>query len=195
MRIDDGKGRGYHAAVDPTNRLKTAAVSFPVQQHASYDEGKANQVLGLVTVAGAGTYNLLYLRNDSDTDDLIFTFVRPSVQTLSGGTLGINTYVEFAFGGTYTSGGSAVLPINMNRISGDVLSLTAYTGNPTLGGTLTPFDYWHPEAVSDNFVFNKNGTLILGKNNAVTVRLVTDHTAGQARCRLSFYGYVKAHHA
>lgn len=195
MRIVDGKGRGYEAAVDPTNRLKTAAVSFPVQQHASYDEGKANQILGLVTVAGAGTYNILHLRNDSATDDLIFTFMRPAVQTLSGGTLGINTYVEFAFGGDYASGGTVAEPINMNRISGDVIALTAYTGNPTLTGTLTGFDYWHPEATTDNFVFNKNGTLILGQNDTLTVRLVTDHTAGQARLRLSFYGYIKAHHA
>jgi len=195
MRIDDGKGRGYQAAVDPTNRLKTVAVSFPVQQHASFDEGKANQLLGTVTIAGAATYNLLHLKNNSDTDDMIFTFMRPSVQSLAGGSIGEATYLEFVFGGEYASGGVVTTPINMNRTSGVVSNITAYTGNPTLTGTLTPFDYWHPEATTDNFVFNKNGTLVLGKNDTLTVRLVTDHTTGQARVRLSYYDYTEGHHA
>jgi hypothetical protein len=195
MRIDDGKGRGFQAAVDPTNRLKVISVSFPVQQHASYDEGKANQLLGVTTIAGAGTYNVLHLKNNSDTDDMIFTFMRPAVQGLAGGTIGSATYIELAFGGTYSAGGTVVLPVNMNRTSGVVSDITAYTGNPTITGTLVPFDYWHPETVTDNFVYNKNGTVILGKNDTMTVRLITDHTTGQARVRLSYYDYAEGHHA
>jgi hypothetical protein len=82
----------------------------------------------------------------------------------------------------------------MNRQSGNEPNLTAYTGNPTLTGTLTEFDRWYPEQATDNLVYNKQGTLILGTNDAVTFRLVTDHTAGLGWVRLSFLMAVNGHH-
>lgn len=194
MIIDDGQGRGYKAGVDGTNRLKTVSIAVPQQHHASIEHGKAFQVLGAVTIAGAGTYNILQLANDSDTDVLVGTYIRPAVASLAGGTFGSATYFEADTGGVRSAAGSAVSAVNMNLTSGNVAPITAYDSNPTLTGTLTPFDYWYPEAATDNFSFNKQGTLVVGKNDSVTFRFITDHTSGLARVRLSFLMTEIGHH-
>lgn len=194
MIVDDGQGRGYKAGVDSTNRLKTVSIAVPQQHHASVDHGKAFQVLGSVTIAGAGTYNVLQFVNDSDTDVVVGTYIRPAVAGLAGGTFGTATYFELDTGGIRSTGGTVVNAVNMNLTSGNVAPITAYAGNPTLTGTLIPFDFWYPEGATDNFSYNKEGTLILGKNDSVTFRFVTDHTSGVARIRVSFLMAEIGHH-
>ena len=189
MNIDDGQGRSRKAGVDRVNRLKTSAVSLPIQQYISADHGGAYQVSGSVSIAGAGTYNVLHVRNDSGTALAVATYIRPSAIAITGGTFGIATYFEMDFGGNYASAGTQVIPVNMNQTSGNEAPVTAYGNNPTLTTDtqpLVPFDYWYPDGVTGNFSFNKQGTLILGKNDTVTFRFVTDHTSGLAFIRLSF---------
>lgn len=194
MRIDDGQGKGFQAGVDKTNRLKTIAVAVSQQHHASIDHGKAFQISGSYTVTGAGTFNLLHLVNTSDTDLIVGTYIRPQVAGLAGGTFGTATYFTQNFGGEYSSGGTAVSAVNMNQTSGNVPSITAYGNNPTLTGTLTEFDRWHPEQGTDELVYRKEGTLILGTNDAITFRLVTNNTSGIARVRFSFFASEIEHH-
>jgi hypothetical protein len=187
MRIDDGTGKGYQAGVNEENHLQTVAITVPQQHRASITKGNAFQVSGSYTLAGAGTYTLLTIVNASGTDVAVGTYIRSSVAGLTGGTIGTGTYVTLNFGGTYSAGGTAVTPVNMNRVSGNSAPLTAYSNNPTVTGTLTEFDRWYPTAVTDHVTYNKEGTMILGTNDSVTFQLVTDNTGGLARIRMSFF--------
>lgn len=187
MRVDDGMGQGYQAGVNKRNQLNTASVNASLQHDASVSFGKAFQVAGTHTVTGAGTSTVLTLLNNSDTDLLVGTYLRPQVASLAGGTFGTATYLSLNFGGRYSSGGTAVTPVNMNKTSGVTAPVTSYGNNPTLTGTLTEFDRWYPEQATDSFVYNKEGTLILGVNDSVTFRFITDHTSGLLRMRMSFY--------
>lgn len=184
--IEDPRN-GTTAKVNDEGNLTTRAITHSLQHHHSRVDGQVYQVVGDASVA-AGTNSVLHITNDSDTRWLIGTFIRMQAVDLAGGTAppSANTYFQMGFGTTYSAGGTAVLPVNMNQTSGNEPSVTAYDGLPTLAGTFVEIDRYYPDTDADMVTFSKAGSLILGKNDTLDIRLVTDNTSGTAYARVTF---------
>jgi hypothetical protein len=184
--IEDGHGTANKAKVNSDGQLTTQAETHELQHHISRTEGQVYQTVGRETAITNATQTILHIKNTSTTQLFTVSYIRVQLVGETGGTAVPDpaTYFQFGFGRTYGSGGTAVTPINMNRTSGNVASLTAYNDSPTMAGTFTEIDAWYPDG--DNMhVFNKHGSLLLGFNDTFEIRLVTDHTAGLAYARIT----------
>lgn len=177
---------GRQAFVSPDGQLLTQSQSLSLQHYISRYRGQAYQAEFLDTGINSGTNNVGFIQNNSTTLSLVATFIRLQSVSLSGGTAtpDSSTYWNMGFGETYTSGGSTVTPVNMNRKSANTPEATVYQGNPTLGGTFTSFDRVYPN--DSQVTYNKEGSLILGPSDSVTFKLITDHTSGEAYARMTF---------
>jgi hypothetical protein len=184
--IEDGTGRGYQVEVTPQNQIRAVSEIHELQHHLSAVEGQVYQIVGEETSVAATTQTVLHIKNTSTDLDMLVSYMRLQLVGESGGTAlpAENTYFQIGFGSTYTSGGSEVTPTNMNQGSGNIAPCTAYDSAPTVGGTFTEIDRWYPDG-SRMMVFNKHGSLILGLNNTMEIRLVSDHTDGTAYCRVT----------
>lgn len=184
--IEDGTGSSTKAGVTSEHQILTQSENHELQHHVSWTQGQVYQVLGEITTIAAATETVLHIQNTSSTLDFIVSYMRLQIAGESGGTAlsDIATYFELGFGRTYASGGTAQVPINMNQTSGNVAALTCYDESPVMAGTFTQFDKWYPGA-DQMQTYNKHGSLILGFNNTLEIRLVTDHTAGNALVRVT----------
>jgi len=185
--IRDGAGKGNSARVDDKGRLWVDSKSLSMQHLASHKDGQAYQVMGISTLANA-TVAALHIKNNSSDLDLVVTYIRHQIIDEAGGTAlpNASNYLRVAFGRTYASGGAAVTPVNMNKKSGNDADVTAYQTSPTLAGTATEFDRWYTKAEADMHSWNKEGTVILGKNDTMELSYVGDHTSGSIFTRMSF---------
>jgi len=113
MRLHDGKGRGYEAAVDSEGKLQVFATSEDEDKHINKDTGKVWSVPFAVTPVGAGDF-FFYFKNTS-TENYLITDVR--VDAASADVIGVHWVTGTP---SFTSG----------------TDLTAYARNS--GVTLTP---------------------------------------------------------
>ena len=184
IQIEDGKGSGKIAAVNSENRLTVVSETHSLQYHISRTYGHAYQVQSIDTGITAKTQTILHLKNISNTQDLIITYIR--MQPVVTGTVPvIGTYFEIGVGATLTSGGSTVTPINMNQSSGNVAPVIATGVDPTMGGTFTVIDKQYIESNGKEIVYNKEGSFILGSNDTMGIRFTTGGT-GETKARVSF---------
>jgi len=188
--LEDGaNGTANKVGVTSGFRLQTAAVCQSEQHHASRNSGQAYQVQGNVALTAA-TKVALHIKNTSSTRKLIVTYIRMQVLDPAGGTAlpDSGNYMLLNFDQTLTSGGTTVTAVNMNRSSGNSADTTCTDNNPTLGGTAVEFDRWYLTATNSEMMkYNKEGTLILGQNDTLTIAAVTDQTSGECQVRVSFY--------
>jgi hypothetical protein len=184
--VEDGTGRGYKAAVTDENQLATVAEIHELQHHISRTQGEVYQIIGLETAITASTQTVLHIKNTSSTLKMVVSYIRMQIAGESGGTALTDaaTYFQMGFGRTYVSGGALVTPVNMNVTSANSAPCTAYNDSPVMAGTFTEIDRWYPNGDAMQ-VFNKHGSLILGLNDTMEIRLVTDHTAGHAYARVT----------
>jgi hypothetical protein len=188
MQLEDGKGQGYFAGVTNENQLQARAETHTMQHHASLFYGQAFQIIGDFAALNNNTYRILHIKNVDPNRFLVVTYIRLEVVGASGGDFGSpNTYFQFGNGVTYASGGTIVTPVNVNFTSGNAALVEAYDNNPTLTGTFLEYDRWYPDANGSMQTFNKEGSVILGLNNELTISLTTNHTAGTAYARVSFF--------
>lgn len=187
VRIEDGTGKGFSTQVDKNHHLHVEATSLPVQTVASQRDEQAYQVIGDYTITGSGTFNTLHIANNNENLSMIVTFMRVEGVGLTGGTYGTSTVWEIGNNSVFSTGGTEVTPINVNLASGNDADVTAHDNNPTLTGTFIPIDKFYPKENNQMERFNKEGSLVLRKNDALTLRFTTDHTAGLAYSRVSFY--------
>ena len=180
-------GSGDQARVSTDGQLFTQAENLPLQHYISRFRGQAYQFQMNHTISGTGTKVVGHIRNNSPTLSLVATFARLQAIGLTGGTTlpDDGNYWALGFGRTFSSGGTSTTPINMNRNSGNAAAVIAYDNNPTLAGTFDEFDRFYPTD-GGQFSFNKEGSLILGANDTLEFRFVTDHTAGELYARLTF---------
>lgn len=82
--IEDGKGRGYRAAVTANNRLETLAIAESRAADISKREGTAFVVpSGFISLTTTGSFNgILYLKNTSATNDLFIDKIRTCSDTM-----------------------------------------------------------------------------------------------------------------
>ncbi len=186
LQIEDGEGQGVSAGVTDGHQLKVLAESHELQHHNSLFFGRVYQVIGDVNVTG-GIQTVLHMTNNS-TNRLAITFLRMQGVSFTGGTVLPNsgTFCQFGFGTTYTSNGVDVTPVNVNRTSNNTANVTAKDDGPVVGGTFIEVDRWYPNALAEQFVFDKQGSVILGKNDTCEIRSTTDHLTGIAYTRMTF---------
>jgi hypothetical protein len=183
--IEDGTGGGYKAQVNSENQIKVQAEIHELQHHISRTHGKTYQIWGTETAVAATTQTILHINNDDTAQQFCVSYMRIQLAGESGGTALDSTtnYFQFGFGRTYGSGGTATTPVNMNRDSGNVANLTCYHESPVMAGTFTEFDRWYPNG--SMMTYNKHGSIVLGYNDTLEIRLVSDHTAGHAYARVT----------
>jgi hypothetical protein len=182
LQIEDGTGQGFRTGVTAENQLLTQAETHELQHHISMNEGQVYQAIGTHTLASGGTKTILHIRNNDPARFMVVSYMR--IQFPGGdGTIDAATYFDCGFNETYTSGGTEVTPVNMNASSGNVASVVAFQDNPTVGGSFAEFDRWYPDKTMQTF--NKHGSLILGFDDTVSWRLITDQTTGLAYCRVT----------
>ena len=188
LQIEDGGGTGRLVKVDDEGQLKVVSESQSLQHHVSKNEGNAYQVIGDFTAINNSTHTILHLKNTDTTKQLVITYMRMQVLDQAGGTAfpAAASRFELGFGRTYSSGGTAVTPVNVNATSGNVASVTAYDNNPTMAGSFTEIDRYYPTAEGDAVTYNKEGSIILGLNDTFEIRIVSDHTSGVAYARITF---------
>ena len=187
MQIEDGTGKGYGLKIGKEGHLRSVSITNDMPAHISQHEGLSFQCVATHVISGAGTKTVLHIRNDSDTHVLIPTLWLIQLVDPAGGTAvpSINTYTTLTFGETYSSGGTALTPVNLNRMSSNIPAATIYHNNPTLTGTATEFNR-HYIVDEDAYLFDTRDTLVLGRNNTLAIKCVTDHTSGTLLVVLRF---------
>lgn len=185
--IEDGTGSGKRAKVDEDNRLLVRAFSEPYQHEISHSEEQGYQVWS-VTTPISGTVVCLHIKNNDNSRDMVFSFIRFQAVDMSGGTAfpNVNNYFSASFGRVYSSGGTTVSPINILSGSGNSANVTVYKNGPTLTGTATEFDRWYVHEDGQMKKWNKQGALIIPVNKTMEISYVGDHTSGGIYVRASF---------
>lgn len=186
-QIQDGAGGGKWLKVNEENRALVTSVNQTFQNHHSMSEGEAFQALGTATLANA-TVPVLHLKNTSDTLYLVVTHIRAQLVDAAGGTAYPNAsnYWSIRHGRTYSSGGSAITPVNMNTGSTKTAPATVYDSSPTLAGTANEFDREYLKAEAEVAHWNKEGALVIAPGGTLEASIVGDHTSGTAKVRISF---------
>lgn len=184
--IGDGKGNGTSAGVTSKNRLQVASVNFAEQRFVSETENTAFQVQGDFASVNNSTFTVLHIENDSTTRLCIVTYMRMQPVGLTGGNFGTATYFTIGVGQLFSSGGTAVTPVNTFGGSSLTSGVTAYDNNPTLTGTFSEIDRWYPAANQDENTYRKEGSIILPQGQGLSIKITSDHTSGTAAARISF---------
>lgn len=184
LQIEDGHGTGTQLKVNCEGQGMVVAESHSLQHHVSWFNGDAYQALSTDTGITAATETQLHIRNDSTSQNLVVSYIRVQAITDTASKPVVGEYWQLGFGRTVGSGGTPTIPVNMNRTSGKVANVTVTGVNPTMAGTFTEFDRWYN--VGNNMLtYNKDGSLILGYNDTMEIRLVSAGT-GEAYCRATF---------
>ena len=175
----------YGAVVDKFGRQFSHAITSSNQHFVSDYLGEMYQVDGEETPA-SGTVNVLHLEN-ADTQGRIFVIEFIRVQVIDNTAGAAADYFTFTTGETYSSGGAAVVPTNMNFGSGNTAVGSFYENGPTLSGTATEFERWYPSAEGVVNTFNKEGSIVIPPGKALTIKYTSDQAAGTAYARVSFF--------
>lgn len=171
--IRDGTGGGYIARVSSTNRLSVTSETVSAIAVASLARSSAYVVGtqgGVALTSAAGESAVLYLLNSSETPLVVGGFAVSSNQA------GTWTAYRNPIGGTITSSGTAVTPVNFNFSSGNTLNGTALKGADgltTTGGVVlvsgyTPIGFTNLDVA---------GALVLGTGSVLTLTYTPDADA------------------
>ena len=179
MQIEDGTGTSYKAKVNLQNKLATISIAGSPQLHVSAADGQAYQVSsGIQTVASAGVYGILALRNDS-SDNLLITYMCTAINDTEAGETQVETYL----GGTWVAGTATENPVNLNgRFNLDAEVTAHYNSIPTSGELIDARWLAGPDEVG----YNKEGSIILPTNGIISIKLTTETDNVKVHSRISF---------
>jgi hypothetical protein len=133
----------------------------------------------------AATHTVLHIKNTDPERDFVISYIRVQLVTANVADA-LTDYFEFGFGREVASGGSAVIPVNLNKKVGSVSQVIATIGSPVMTGTFESMEHWHPKASGDINTYNKDGSIILGLNDTFEIRYISTSTTGVARARITF---------
>ncbi len=164
------------------------AESHSLQHHVSRHMGETYQIIGDFESVSNSTYTILHITNTKPDKVICISYVRTQAIVSGGSTIpDVGTFFQLGFGTEFSSGGTLVTPVAMNTTSGKASGTTAYDNNPSVTGTFTEIDRWYVEPNGRQTVFNKDGSIIIGQNDTVEVRFTSDHTAGTAYARITYF--------
>lgn len=166
--IKDGSGKGYTAAVTSKNQLVTASVAVEEVTHISSTESGAYQFHFERTIAAGDTFeDIGFLTYTGEyklqVDSLVMS--REDVALASSG----QAVVELMSEVEYTSGGAAIVPINLDLGSSNLPSVTAYSGTTTLVTDNTNEKEILDLVVSDYAKHEFKGALIINKGQKIAL--------------------------
>lgn len=163
------------------------AENHELQHHISWSDGLVFQAMGIDTGITSKTQTILHFINTSPSHLAVFSFIRVQAITNTASKPVIGEYFSFGFDDTVSSGGTVIIPRNMNNagFSGETADVIA-TGatDPTMADTFDEIDRWNNEGNNEH-MYNKAGSIILGRNRTFSIRFTTTGT-GQARARATF---------
>ena len=170
LQIDDGKGRGYRAAVTNENLLQTNSVTISLDLHSNLVHQESYSILYAKTPTGAGDC-FLYVKNNDDSDLTISTIKFRSASAES---------VQVKFNDVVTTlvGTTVNTPVNRNARSGHLANITCYDGNDITGlsgGTVV--DQLFVGTGNQTTFFSWDSCLILPKSSVLTLYAVTGGVA------------------
>lgn len=168
--ITDGTGQGTVAGVDRNNRLETNAVTQSVEHWANVNQGRSFSLNFTATPTGAGDC-FFYFKNTNS--DRVVIFEGFGIRAASAEA--IEVYLRNT--GT-PSGGSTVVPVNLNTRSGLALTSTIQSGNDITG--LTQQDmayraYFGGGNSTDTFNFDQD--IVIGPQQTLCLYAVTGGVA------------------
>ena len=184
MRIQGSGAESLYANVTE-HGLNVDAVTSSSQYIASHVNSDAYQVEGTINIA-ATEKTALVIKNTSATKQMIVTYIRSN--SVGAAATNVLAYYNIKLGGEYSSGGTAVIPVNMKADSPKDAPVEAYEGSGTdivMGGT--------PLQIDRNYISNsmekygKEGVLIIPTNSSVSITHKGSTVAGIAYARVSFY--------
>jgi len=126
--ILDGKGTGYRAEVDSSNRLVTKSVSIPLEHYLLDVKGSVYTVPFTVTPNG-DDHCFLAILNTSTTK--VLTVHQIIVQMPSGGA--VQKFTSYLMQTGTPSGGVEVTPVNLNTFVGSDIAATVWVGTDITG--------------------------------------------------------------
>ena len=179
--LRDGTGKGFLAQVDRDNHL-----------HAAVNSASR---LSFVSRARSGAYSIYGRRNftASATDEgiLFMEYVGSKkffINEIICSGVGIANKVELFVAATRTSGGTSVIPLNMNRVAPSVLEMDAYTGETDLVVTSGDLEIVDLRFGTDTKNINFDGSLILTYGKTLYFKgEVADHTTDKIRVMVLGY--------
>lgn len=181
MRIEDGKGRGFVAEVNGSNRLLAEAVSFSGLHYASEERGTAfslpTDFIALTTTASFT--GVLYIQNTSSKDMLIWcVYASNNMASCEWKVFKKPTT------GTLISAGTVIVPVNLNFGSAETINGVYKKGvdaQTVTDGTLLA--QWI-NGIGQSF-YDTEGALILKPNDAIAI-VAKPSVAGDVACRIVF---------
>lgn len=170
--IKDGTGQGFLTKVDEDNHLSTRSVAQSEAAHISIRNQKTFSILGQTTTVAAVEKTILVVINNS-SELLAVDNILVSLQGESGKPAIFRGYVGQK---TFTSGGTAVTPVNLNVTSTTTIDTIAVENNPTLGGSDTQALKIFLESTGA-FATDFDGIIILGQGGSIRVTVEGDAAA------------------
>jgi len=167
--IKDGTGGGYAARVSSNNHLAVDSVSVAEITHISSVENKAYQFHFSRTLQAGATVETVAILTYTGNNKLQIESIslsREDAALIGGDQASVEIFTE----AVYTSGGTAVTPVNLNVGSSTSPTATAYSGATTLvidvtsAGSLIDVAFEHPT------VLDFKGSLILNKGASIAIR-------------------------
>lgn len=175
MKIVDGLGRGFVAEVNSENKFQVNSVNEEQSVFETFRGRSYNINTGTISLTSTSESALLYVKNDSSTDDLVLT---AAIYLLgyTQGTTGEHRVrlVRNPSAGTLISSGTAISATNRDHGSANVLSATLKKGaeGSTVTDGVTTVDSLFPS--SGRYVIGL-GALVLRPGNSI-VTAVTPRT-------------------
>jgi len=194
MKVESGIGNGKWAAVDKHNRLETQSESASIEHTISKRDAEAYSALfdaSLTDSDGSGKVVCAVLKNTSTTKDLVLSHMTFQVISPAGGTSLPDTGNFFCIlkGREFSSGGTAVTPVNLHLGAGNVAAVDAYDNNPTMSGSAVEVDRIYPKEdgqLVDVSAF-RNGSLIMNPGQTIELAMLNDHTSGTVVVTTQFF--------
>jgi hypothetical protein len=180
--IDDGKGTGKQAGVTDTNRLDVSAKTEERIYYVSRDDKKAFSVYGKRNfAAGSQTNeNILYLTYTGDSALYIKEIMFSSNSS--------DAKVEVYFDATLVSGGTSVIPLNMNRTSALTSETICLNGNTTLtGNVIGANEMFDVRLNNSSFLMDFHSALILPKGANIFILGSVDAIDDRIRTMIYYY--------
>jgi len=157
--LQDGKGRGFNAAVGDDNHLQADVFTLPLVAETSKEEGQAYSWSSRYIVDGGSS--ILYLQNTSPTRNLIIDEI--DVGGVSGAIWELWTC-------TTDAAGAVISGVNHNLTSSNSAEARAF-GNENItsnsSGLLLGYAI-HPNNSEESF--HTKDTVVLGQNDAIIIK-------------------------
>lgn len=188
MQIQDGKGRGYKAQVDSSNRVRVHAITEAEQLHATEEGDGYNINTGLISITGNAT--LVYLKNNGTKDIVLNAIAIGSFEGITHSDDPYITLVRNPTGGDLISDATAV-SMNQNRNFNSSNTLTADVYKGKVGGTLTGGNDIAILQVTPGARSYYTIDFVLPKGSSIGVKLTANVDTGSANYYAALIGYEK----